>query len=119
MLGRGSSSWREEEEEWGGARAGGEEGKIVVAHLYHATTRVGTGWSHEPVQMPHICIGPGGWEMALTGACERHLYQSLPLTSTNVVICTETKKNGTNQKMSLGYVRFSGSALVLLYLNYV
>jgi hypothetical protein len=40
-LGRGSSSWGEEEEEWGGARAG-EKGDIAVGHLYRATTRVGT-----------------------------------------------------------------------------
>jgi hypothetical protein len=33
-LERGSSSWREEEEEWGGALSqGGEEGIIAVLHL--------------------------------------------------------------------------------------
>jgi hypothetical protein len=77
-LGRGSSSWGEEEEEWGGARAG-EKGDIAVGHLYRATTRVGTnvltfvwggcsdrykcaglictGRSQHPVQMWGICVG--------------------------------------------------------------
>jgi hypothetical protein len=39
-----TTSWRDEEEEWGGrgAQAGEEKGKIAIAHLYPATTRAGT-----------------------------------------------------------------------------
>jgi hypothetical protein len=37
--GRGSSSWREEEEEWEGSLGQGGEGIIIVAHLYRVKKR--------------------------------------------------------------------------------
>jgi hypothetical protein len=54
----------------------GEEGKIVVAHLYRATTRAGTNLltfvpGGATTQYKCEVFVLGGWEMAPTRPCER------------------------------------------------
>jgi hypothetical protein len=64
-----------------GARVGwgaGEEGKVSVAHLYRATTRVGTnvltfvpGGGSDRYKCTSLTFVSGGWEMAPTRPCKK------------------------------------------------
>jgi hypothetical protein len=105
-LGRGSSSWREQEE-WGvGARAGTGEGKIryKCAHICN-------GRMLQPIQMcwPHICAGRSHHPVQMCDICtmwvgdgpDAPLWESI-CTSTNVLICTRGKNTLYKSKTSHG-----------------